>query len=42
MGRHELSSANPPGVKCKTCEVKIQFNLLIATDSLIIKAEPVS
>lgn len=28
--------------KCKTCEVEIQFNLLIATDSPIIKAEPVS
>lgn len=42
MRRYQLSSVYPPGVKCNTCEVEIQFNLLIASDSPIIKAEPVS
>lgn len=42
MGRYQLNSVYPPGVKYKTCEVEVQFNLLIATDSPVIKAEPVS
>lgn len=31
-----------PGVRCEACEAEIQFNLLIATNSPIIEAEPVS
>lgn len=40
VGRYQLNLVYPPGVKYKTCEVEVQFNLLIVMDSPVIKAEP--